>query len=147
MEDTRPESGRRYAIRPSRMLGVFLVLSAILLLIVISGLPLAAGWRLAGMAWVLSAVGYVLLRDVLLQTARSCVALDLAPRQRIALIPRRGEPVAGSLDKRSFVSPYLTLINITTESGKRRSVVIMPDSMDGDDFRRLRVQLRWSDQA
>ncbi len=147
MDDTRPESGLRYTIRPSRMLTIFLVLSAVLLVALISGLPLAVGWRLAGMAWVLPVLGYVLLRDVWLQTSRSYVAFNLVALQRITLIPRRGEPVTGSIDKSSFVSPYLALINITTDSGKRRSLVITPDSMGETDFRRLRVQLRWSGQG
>ncbi|MDP2760082.1 MAG: hypothetical protein Q8O64_06705 [Sideroxyarcus sp.] len=141
------ELGQSYVIRPSRMLTVFLVVSAALLVLLISNLPLAAGWRLAGAVWVLSTAGFVLLRDAWLRTARSCVAFDLAPQQRITLIPHNGEPVAGSMDESSFVSPYLTLVNITTDSGKRRSLVIMPDSMGEADFRRLRVQLRWSGQA
>jgi hypothetical protein len=129
------------------MLTVFLVLSVAVLVVLISNLPLAAGWCLAGMVWVLSVLGYVLLRDVWLQAAISCVAFDLASQQRITLILRRGAPVAGSIDKSSFVSPYLTLINVTTDSGKHRNLVIMPDSMDKVDFHRLRVRLRWSDQG
>lgn len=144
-DDFQSEPGQRYAIRPSLILTVFLALSSFLLVALISNLPLAAGWRLAGATWVLSAAGFVLLRDAWLRTAWSCVAFDLAPQQRITLIPHKGEPAAGSMDATSFVSPYLVLINITTDSGKRRSLAVIADSMGEADFRRLRVQLRWSD--
>jgi len=141
------ELGQRYTIRPSRILTAFLLLSSALLLALICNSPTPFYWRLAGALGVLLAFGFVLLRDARLRYGKSWVAVELGPQGRISLIPRKGDPVQGKVDRSTFVSPYLVLLNIKTDSGKRHSVVIMPDSMGAADFRRLRVRLRWSGQA
>ena len=45
----------------------------------------------------------------------------------------------------TYVSPWLTALNLK-EEGKRfiRSVVILPDALDSETYRRLRVLLRWN---
>jgi len=141
------ELGQRYTIRPSRILTAFLLLSSALLVALLYHSPLPFYWRLSGALWVLLAFGFVLLRDARLRYNKSWVAFELAPQGRLSLIPRKGASVQGKVDRSTFVSPYLVLLNTTTDSGKRHSVVIMPDSMGEADFRRLRVRLRWSGQA
>jgi len=141
------ELGQRYTIRPSRILTAFLLLSLVLLVALIHNSPIPFYWRMAGALGVLLAFGFVLLRDARLRYGKSWVAFELTPQGCILLIPRTGDPVQGKIDRSTFVSPYLALLNITTDFGKRHSVVIMPDSMGEADFRRLRVRLRWSGQA
>lgn len=145
--DSRTETGQRYNVRSSPVMATFLVLSVLSVLVLIGCLPLASGWRLAAVAGVSSVAGFVLLRDVLLRCTGSWVAFELGPLPCITVFPRKGPPVAGRVGGGSFVSPGLTLINVTTAAGKRRSLIVMPDSMAEDDFRRLRVQLRWSGQV
>lgn len=41
----------------------------------------------------------------------------------------------------TVVHPWLTVIRLST--GRRHEVVVCPDAIDADDFRRLRVWLRW----
>ena len=60
---------------------------------------------------------------------------------------RRGEwsdfDVAGS----SYVTSALTVLNLrATDSHRMQNVVLLPDSMAADDFRRLRAWLRWRPQ-
>lgn len=141
------ELEQHYVMRPSRLLGIFLLLSSSLLLMVICTLPLTGGWQPAGVAGVLVATGFVLWRDALLRDSRSGVAFQFAAGGSISFRLRKGEWLAGTADRSSFVSPCMVLLNITTDAGKKRSLVIMPDSMDKDDFRRLRVRLRWSAQG
>lgn len=52
-----------------------------------------------------------------------------------------GEPVACRLLPPSFVHPMLVVLNLSCR-GKRRSVVLVPDNIDADLLRRLRVRLR-----
>ena len=141
------ELRQRYTIRPSRILTAFLLLSSALLVALLYHSPLPFYWCLAGALGVLLAFGFVLLRDARLRYSKSWVAFELAPQGRLSLIPRKGASVQGKVDRSTFVTPYLVLLNTTTDSGKRHSVVIMPDSMGEADFRRLRVRLRWSGQA
>ena len=48
----------------------------------------------------------------------------------------------------TYVTAFLTVVNLRVAQGRRiRSVVILPDCMAADDYRRLRVWLRWRPQA
>ncbi len=42
-----------------------------------------------------------------------------------------------------FVHPSLTVLRFRLDDGSRHSVLLLPDCVDADDFRRLRVWLRY----
>ena len=47
-----------------------------------------------------------------------------------------------------FVAPYLAVLNLKLQNKfLGGSAVILPDSIDGGEFRRLRVLLRWKWKA
>lgn len=80
----------------------------------------------------------------------SITGLSLADDMTCTLETRRGERIACALLGSSFVAPYLTVLelkplNDTKWSHRLRpcSVVILPDAIAAEDFRRLRVLLRW----
>ena len=44
----------------------------------------------------------------------------------------------------TFVSPYLTILNLKCpDSSRARHVIVLPDSASPEEFRLLRVWLRW----
>lgn len=44
----------------------------------------------------------------------------------------------------SLVLPYLTVLNLKLSNGRKPfHVVLLPDSVDAENFRRLRVWLKW----
>lgn len=50
----------------------------------------------------------------------------------------------GELLGSSYVSSFLTVINVRLPGERRmRSVVLLPDTIGAEDYRRLRVWLRW----
>ena len=51
--------------------------------------------------------------------------------------------VAARLLPEASVHPLLTIIRLEVESGRQYTVIAAVDSLNGDDFRRLRVFLRW----
>jgi toxin CptA len=80
----------------------------------------------------------------------SITGLSLADDMTCTLETRHGERIACALLGSSFVAPYLTVLelkplNDTRWSHRLRScsVVILPDAIAAEDFRRLRVLLRW----
>ena len=80
----------------------------------------------------------------------SITGLSLADDMTCTLETRHGERIACALLGSSFVAPYLTVLelkplNDTGWSHRLRpcSVVILPDAIAAEDFRRLRVLLRW----
>lgn len=80
----------------------------------------------------------------------SVTGLSLADDMTCTLETRRGERIACALLGSSFVAPYLTVLELKPLNDTRwslrlrpRSVVILPDAIAAEDFRRLRVLLRW----
>jgi hypothetical protein len=100
---------------------------------------------------------------VLAGTAVTCLALaaarrltprwgGVAPRTlavrtsgEVSLQDREGEWLRGELRDGSFVAPWLTIVRWRPE-GRRvgRTVLILPGMAAGDEFRRLRILLRWA---
>ena len=73
----------------------------------------------------------------------SAVALQL-DGDRIIVVARGGHQVAGKVLPDSIIAPWLTIVNILPQGSRRvRSVIILPDSLDVESFRQLRVTLRW----
>ena len=80
----------------------------------------------------------------------SITSLALAADMTCTLETRRGQRLTCTLLGSSFVAPYLTVLELkpleTTRWWHRlhaHSVVILPDAVDSEEFRRLRVLLRW----
>lgn len=67
--------------------------------------------------------------------------LEVDPRGRLFLC-REGERLEAVVLDDCFVTPLLTVLSVKLD-GKRRSVMLWPDSADADARRRLRVYLLW----
>lgn len=98
---------------------------------------------------------------ILLATAVLCAAIDAARglgfdrpgRWRLLLRGSGGIDVctpdgawaAGSVRAGSFVAPWLTIVIWRPEGARLdRAVLVLPDMLPKEDFRRLRVWLRWA---
>ena len=87
---------------------------------------------------------YYVRKDALLVAQNAVVILTLTDEMSCTLIARSGQSMACSLSDSTFVAPYLTVIDLQpVDSFFMRSVVILPDSMDMEEFRRLRIWLQW----
>lgn len=139
---------RSYTLRPSRILAFVLGFLALLVLVVLWQMTfplwLTVGLMLAVVVW----GGYHLALDAKLRLPHACVAFRLEEAGEVMLILRNGLHVPCSLRPDSLVTPYLVILNASM-SGQHgeRSVLIAPDSMNAENFRRLRVALRWGDAA
>lgn len=51
--------------------------------------------------------------------------------------------VRGRVDPQTTVMSWLTVLLLRSSSGRRLSLTLLPDALDGEDFRRLRLWLRW----
>jgi len=87
---------------------------------------------------------YYLRRYVWLVSPRSIVALHLTGRSGCRMKTHADEYIDTVIDTSTFVASYMTVLCLRKERTKRYyTVVILPDSIDTDSFRRLRVWLRW----
>ncbi|QOJ08495.1 protein YgfX [Nitrosomonas sp. H1_AOB3] len=87
---------------------------------------------------------YYLRRYAWLTSPRSIVALHLTGRNSCRMKAHADEYIDTVVDTSTFVAPYMTVLCLRKERTKHYyTVVILPDSIDANSFRRLRVWLRW----
>lgn len=134
----------RISIKPSRRLALVLCAAhaAVAGTSLVLGLPMPVKIALVlliGTSW-----GICLYGPALLRSNDSVIGLELKDDGAVSFQTRSGEWREGRLLGSSFVSPYLTILNLRSEDRfLARHVVIVPDSVDAEEFRRLRVRLRW----
>jgi toxin CptA len=91
---------------------------------------------------------YFLARDAVLHAANAIVALELKDGGGISFRTRDGNWVDSELSETSYVSPGLTIVVLRPRArGRTRRVIILPDSLDARDFRRLRMWMRWKNEG
>lgn len=89
---------------------------------------------------------YFMARDATLHAQGSIVALELGERGEIACQMRNGAWLQCELLGSTYVSPRMTIVNLRPRGWTSyRRVILVPDNVDADDFRRLRTWLRWKD--
>ena len=134
---------QQFKLQPSHYLAAMLIAA--------HGATLAALFPLAFPIWakialaflVLLSLGYHLRREALLSAPSSTVALMFEGDQ-VVLDTRGGEQLTGQILRDSLVTPYLTVLNVLPQGARfPRNVVILPDSLDTESFRQLRVWLKW----
>lgn len=85
-------------------------------------------------------------RQSLLLTAGSAVAIEISSDNKLSVQTRCGEWSECEVLGSTYVMPYLTVLNLRqSDSRATRRIVILRDSIDAEDFRKLRVWLRWKD--
>ncbi len=122
------------------------------LLLIVYSLAILTGFIVVMEVWpgillallLLSALAYYQCRDVWLLLPSSYTKIR-AEHGNVVLLTRDGREISGQLARDSLVTPVLTILNILpVEKQRVRSVVIFPDSMDKEQFRELRVLLKWN---
>lgn len=86
-----------------------------------------------------------LRRHAFLLHPESIIALRIGNEEEVQVELRGGECNPCTLLSTTFVSPWLSVLNLSAgEGAPARHTVLFEDSLDAEDFRRLRVRLRWS---
>ena len=135
-------------LRSSRQLAALLALAGVASLLLVCWLPLPATLRFTLVLLLPAATGYALLRDALRLLPWSVTALQLAGDGTLRYRTRDGRWRGARLLGDSCVTAWLTVL-VLVPAGSRfaRGVVLLPDSLGREDYRRLRIQLRWCDMA
>lgn len=106
--------------------------------------PLPLWLQAAASLAVAASLVFAIAQGAALHAAGAAVALEIGDGDEIALHTRRGERLECRVLGSSFVSAHLTVLNLKPLAGGRaHHVVLMADSMDEQELRRLRVWLRW----
>ena len=90
----------------------------------------------------------VLWRKALLQNPAAVVSIEIASDDVLSIRTRRGEWVEYDVCGDTYVLWFLTMLNLRRPGkGRRLSVAILPDAIEAEEFRKLRVWLRWKGEA
>ena len=85
-----------------------------------------------------------LRRSALLLAGDSVVALDPKDDGMLRYVLRNGDEVDADVLADTAVYPFAAAIWMRDRDQRRtRSVLVLPDAIDAESFRRLRVWLRW----
>ncbi len=131
-------------LKPSRQLTLILSLVHLVAASLLWPLVLPLVIKLTGIVLLVASLTYYLRKDAFLSFSHSVVSFELSDEMRCTLTTRSGELMNCWIQNSTFVAPYLTVLNLKPE-GKFfvRSVVILSDSLVAEEFRRLRILLRW----
>lgn len=91
-------------------------------------------------------LGFEMWRNALMRDADAVVAIGIAADNALSIQTRRGDWVDCTVRGDTYVASFLVVLNLRRLDNERRKiVVILPDAIDAEDFRKLRVWLRWKD--
>ena len=149
-------------LKPSMRLAVMLSLAHFFAIGLLWPLMLPTAVKLTGSILLALSLFFYLRRYALLRSPESVMGLELSDEIACTLELRNGERIACTLLGSSFVAPYLTVLELKPQKlqgllqslippvslkplrrSLPRSVVILPDAIDTEKFRQLRVLLRW----
>jgi hypothetical protein len=86
---------------------------------------------------------YLIRRDVLLNLNYSYIALK-AEKDRWVVFNKQGYSFPVIFQRDSFVTPYLVILNFSVEKQFfLHHIVLMKGSLSVDEFRLLRVMIKW----
>ncbi|MDX8398650.1 MAG: protein YgfX [Gallionellaceae bacterium] len=135
---------RHFNLHPSRQLFICIVFFHTLLIGVLLFIPFSSSVLVSLCVVLLCSMTYYVLRDAGLKLESACVALRVEGDDGVVLINRKGLESLGQLLSSSVVTPHLLVLNVKLSGERRRrNVIVMPDSMDAQSFRHLRVALKW----
>ena len=130
-------------LQPSLHLAWLLAAVHCAALLVLGLMPLTWWVIIPGLAAVTASAVLSIGRHALLRGPRAVKTLRFSDRESLELRTGDGQWHDALLQGSSTVGPGLAVLNIRLSGGSTKHVVITGNGIDGNDFRRLRVWLRW----
>lgn len=138
-------SSRQYApplrikLRPSRLLSIFIISSHILTFCVLWTLPVHSGLTLLLLPVLIASTYLSLKKYVFKQYRTHEIICDHDGDWKLFI--GNDKEVYADLQANSYRHPFISVLNFKTEDNEKCSVILLPDSVDRESFRRLRVLL------
>ncbi|PWT75006.1 MAG: hypothetical protein C5B46_03210 [Proteobacteria bacterium] len=134
----------QFTLSRSFTLSVWLVAGHLIGLIGLWSAPMPWPLKAIGGAAIIVSLVFSIRRHALRSASDAIVELELREDCSAGALRRDGGWEEFSVDGSSFVSPVLTIVTLRPRSrGRMRAVLIAPDCVQQESFRRARVWLRW----
>ena len=107
-------------------------------------LTLPISVKLLGSIALVASLAFYLRHYALLKSAESVVSFELSEELQCTLETQGGRNIPCKILGSTFVAPYLVVLILKAQDKFfTYGVVILSDNIDAEEFRRLRVLLRW----
>ncbi|WP_371264094.1 protein YgfX [Nitrosomonas marina] len=136
----------RVKLGPSRLLVAILIVTHSAAAVIVGLLSVTVAAKLAGMLALIVSLYFYIRCEALQISGRSAVLLEFTDKVICKLKTKNGQNFEYRVSESTFVSPYLTVLILRSRhshSWSTQSIVILPDAINSEEFRRLRVLLRW----
>jgi hypothetical protein len=141
MSNTIPDHSVHLQLRASRMLAVMLIVLHGSALIVLPWLTISFSVIILLAGGVVASLYYTLMTHVLFRGKKSVTALMWNMSGGLKVTDREGNMREALIKDESFVHSHLIILNLRFVEGGNRTLVLLPDSADGELLRRLRLRL------
>lgn len=131
-------------LQPSYVLAILLAGIAFAACGILFLMPISLFIKILTILFVVIYTIYYLARDVLLWLPMSILSVEVDKHGECQVLRKNGTQDSAIVLPDTFVTSYLTVLNLKIESNFwRQYVVITPDRVDANAFRHLRVYLCW----
>lgn len=132
-------------LKPSRQFAVLLCSAHFTVACILWMIDEAVLLKLIGIVLLIISLYLYLWHHALLRAPVSIISLQLSEDGSTCTAQTRSNRnIVYTIKGDTFVAPYLTVLSLRTSySFFSRCIVIFPDGIDNDTFRKLRVWLRW----
>jgi len=131
-------------LQPSRKLAILLSMAHCTAAGVFWPLPLPAAVKILVTLLLASSLYFYLRRYAWLNSPHAIVSLRLSEKSYCRARMLSNNYSDYRIDGDTFVAPYMTVLCLkVNQAAGRRTIVILPDAIDAEAFRQLRVWLRW----
>lgn len=131
-------------LKPSYWLAALLAVPGLGACIIVLCMPMPVSLKFFICVPVIFATIYFIAQDALILLPWSFTGLVLNTKGELLTTRKDGLVSMVSILPSSFVAAYLTVLNLKTGTSRwRRNLLLAPDRVDAEAFRRLRVWLRW----
>jgi hypothetical protein len=123
------------------MLAVMLIVPHVCALIVLPWLtiPFSVSILLAGI--IVASLYQAMKTHVLFRSEKSVTALIWDMSAGLKITDREGNVCEALIKEDFFVHPFLIILNLQLVEGGNRTLMLLPDSAEGESLRRLRLRL------
>ncbi len=133
----------QFKLQPSRYFAAILIIAHGAALASLLSLTVPSWSKAALATLILFSMMHHLRRNAWLSAPSAAVALVLET-DRAVLTTRGGKQLSGQVQRDSLIMPFCTVLNVLPQGARLvHSIVILPDSLDAETFRRLRVWMKW----
>ena len=135
----------RASLRPSVLLATAFILVHVGAGATLVPLDVALEWKVALLAALLASLAHSLLHHAFRRGADAIVELEVSNKEHASIRTRSGKWIDARILGTTCVTRALTTLNLRVDGVRApRHVLLVRDNVDADDFRKVRVVLRWA---